>query len=74
MWGSSIMGLEKLILLDGRNRPGGNMTTVSVIVILTAGGMSITRVRVNVYQMGKGPHLEVRAQYSLADRTNVTNT
>ena len=31
------------------------------------------RVRVNVYQMGKGPHLEVRAQYSLPDRTNVTN-
>jgi hypothetical protein len=43
-------------------------------VIPTAGGMSIMRVRVNVHQMGKGPHLEVRAQYSLADRTNVTNT
>ena len=31
MWVSSIMGLDKLILPDGRNRPGGNMTSVSVI-------------------------------------------
>ena len=31
MWVSSIMGLDKLILPDGRNRTGGNMTTVSVI-------------------------------------------
>ena len=31
MWVSSIMGLDKLILPDGRNRLGGYMTTVSVI-------------------------------------------
>ena len=31
MWVSSIMGLDKRILPDGRNRPGGNMTSVSVI-------------------------------------------
>ena len=31
MWGSSIMGLDKLILLDRRNRLGGYMMTVSVI-------------------------------------------
>ena len=31
MWGSSRMGFDKLILLDGRNRLGGYMTTVSVI-------------------------------------------
>ena len=45
--------LDKLILLDGRYRLGGYMTTVSVIGNTTAGGMSIMRVRVNVYQMGK---------------------
>ena len=31
MWVSSIMGLGRLILPDGRNRPGGYMTTVSEI-------------------------------------------
>ena len=31
MWVSSIMGLNKLILPDGRNRLGGYMKTVSVI-------------------------------------------
>jgi hypothetical protein len=31
MWVLSIMGLDKLILPDGRNRLGGYMTTVSVI-------------------------------------------
>ena len=31
MWVSSIMGVGKLILPDGRNRPGGYMTTVSEI-------------------------------------------
>ena len=40
MWVSSIMGLDKLILPDGRNRLGGYMTTVSVIgkLILPDGG------------------------------------
>ena len=31
MWVSSIMGLGRLILPDGRNRPGGYMTNVSEI-------------------------------------------
>ena len=31
MWGSSKIGLNKLILLDRRNRLGGFMMTVSVI-------------------------------------------
>jgi hypothetical protein len=65
MWVSSIMGLGKLILPGGRNRPGGYMTTVSEI------GNTDSRWD---EEMGKGPHLEVRAQYSLPDRTNVTNT
>ena len=73
MWVSSIMGLGRLILPDGRNRPGGYMTTVSEI------GNTDSRwderyASTRVYQMGKGPHLEVRAQYSLPDRTNVTHT
>ena len=57
----SVIG--KLILLDGSNRPGGNIMTVSVIVIMMAGGMkySIMRVCVNVDKKEKLPHLVVRA-------------
>ena len=63
------MGLDKLILPDGRNRLGGYMTTVLLIGITTAAGMnqSIMRVRINVYQMEKLPYLVVRAHYHLPE-------